>query len=301
MIKTLLGVSRLNFLTLTLLCIVLAAAFSRAAGAELVWGATLLVAGIAFAAHISVNAFNEYFDFRSGLDYLTVKTPFSGGSGTLLKAPEQAFAALALAWFSLILVVVAGLYLTTQYGWQLLLIGVPGALLIYTYTQYVNRSAIICLLAPGIGFGLMMTLGAIWVLQQELTAGAWVLAFLVACLTNNLLLLNQFPDRMADQQVGRKTLPIVWGEKASLVVFVTQYMAAFLLLLLAVFVGWLPPLTLLTLATLPIFVKLVAGVRAHVNEKQEQSQLTTYLAINVFFIHLFLLLLIITIHFSSGF
>ena len=30
---------------------------------------------------MSVNGFNEYFDYRSGLDERTNKTPFSGGSG----------------------------------------------------------------------------------------------------------------------------------------------------------------------------------------------------------------------------
>ncbi len=35
----------------------------------------------AFLAHISVNTLNEYFDFKSGLDLETIKTPFSGGSG----------------------------------------------------------------------------------------------------------------------------------------------------------------------------------------------------------------------------
>ena len=34
-------------------------------------------------AHISVNALNEYLDFTSGLDLTTLRTPFSGGSGTL--------------------------------------------------------------------------------------------------------------------------------------------------------------------------------------------------------------------------
>ena len=41
----------------------------------------------AVASHISVNAFNEYLDFRSGLDSRTQRTPFSGGTGTLPEVP----------------------------------------------------------------------------------------------------------------------------------------------------------------------------------------------------------------------
>ena len=43
----------------------------------------------AVSAHISVNTFNEYFDFLSGLDAKTVKTPFSGGSGALVENPNH--------------------------------------------------------------------------------------------------------------------------------------------------------------------------------------------------------------------
>ena len=41
----------------------------------------------AVAAHVSVNTFTEYPDFHSGLDALTVKTPFGGGSGALPEHP----------------------------------------------------------------------------------------------------------------------------------------------------------------------------------------------------------------------
>ena len=51
----------------------------------------------ALCCHVSVNAFNEYYDFRSGLDARTRRTPFSGGSGTLPGKPELAGQALATA------------------------------------------------------------------------------------------------------------------------------------------------------------------------------------------------------------
>jgi len=46
----------------------------------------------ALFAHISANVFNEYFDFKSGIDLNTQRTPFSGGSGILpaaLLRPKQ--------------------------------------------------------------------------------------------------------------------------------------------------------------------------------------------------------------------
>ncbi|MCO4320932.1 prenyltransferase [Aliidiomarina quisquiliarum] len=289
MLKTVSGVARLNFLTLTLLCVLLALAYSLAAGVSVQLLPFIVVSVIALAAHASVNAFNEYFDFRSGLDFLTPKTPFSGGSGTLIRAPEKARWALTFAWITLGLVVLGGLFLVSEHGWPLLWIGVPGVIIIYSYTQYINRLPIICLVAPGIGFGLLMTLGAIWVFQGSLNIGAWALAIVVSLLVSNLLLLNQFPDADADRKVGRRTLPIVLGKERSAVVFALQYGLAMALHLIAIAVAWLPAPTIIALLSLPILIKLVPGVY---NNKGSVIKLTPFLGLNVIFIHLYLLLLV---------
>lgn len=51
----------------------------------------------ALSAYISVNVFNEYIDFKTGLDLVTRRTPFSGGSGTLPANPEMTEFALLTA------------------------------------------------------------------------------------------------------------------------------------------------------------------------------------------------------------
>ena len=288
MLKTLLGVSRVNFLTLTLACVLLAFSFSLFQGAVFQSLDLTLVVIIALAAHISVNAFNEYFDFRSGLDFLTSKNPFSGGSGTLVAAPHHARLALYVAWISLMLVILPGLILIARYGWPLLWIGLPGIIIIYTYTQYINRLPLICLFAPGFGFGLLMTVGSIWVFQQALLPGAWVLGLLVSLLVSNLLLLNQFPDVQADQQVGRRNYPIVLGLGPSTVIFSLLHGIALGLLVLGVYLDWLPNQTLLALCSGLLLWKLLPGV-AH--QRDNIPALIPYLGLNVIFIHLYLLLL----------
>ena len=80
-----------------------------------------LLAGLGIViAHISVNVLNEYFDYRSGVDFKTRRTPFSGGSGALpggLVAPGQA---LALGVGTLVAVVPIGIYFMIVSGWWLL-------------------------------------------------------------------------------------------------------------------------------------------------------------------------------------
>lgn len=284
----LVGVARPNFLSLSLVCVLLAAAVTWYETASLPLGLLGLVLLMAVAAHISVNAWNEYFDFRSGLDYLTDKTPFSGGSGTLIQQPTLAHQALALALTTLALVVLLGLWLAWQLNWQLLWIGVPGVAIIYAYTQYINRSPLLCLLAPGLGFGLLMTLGAIWVLSGQLTALAWVVAAVVGFLVSNLLLLNQFPDVEADRQVGRNHYPILLGRQTSAWIYTSLLLASYGVLGVAVWQAWLPLEALLAWVTLPLAGGLVWGVVTRANQV---TRLLPFMGLNVALCHLYPLLL----------
>ena len=280
--RKLIGVARPNFLTLTLVCIFAACAVSVWQGAGLSFIDMTLVIVLGLSAHISVNAFNEYFDFKSGLDFKTQPTPFSGGSGTLVAAPHLAHAALLLAAVTLTLTVSIGLLLVWMHGAALLGLGLVGVVVIYTYTQYLSRSPWLCLLAPGVGFGLCMTLGAAWVFSGQLHPGAWVMAIIITLLVSNLLLLNQFPDVEADRQVGRRHLPIVYGLATSARVFALLHISALVTLLLAIFNGWLPLAGLLGLLVLPLLWPLVIGV---LRRPQAVARNIKLLGLNVLVVH----------------
>jgi len=287
------AIARVNFLSLTIACLLLALALSYSllggVNGELVgW---VVAAGL--LAHVSVNAFNEYFDFRSGLDFKTRKTPFSGGSGTLMQHPHIANAALVLACVSLLAVIASGLWIVNQTTTALLWLGMPGVLLIYSYTHYINRYPVLCLIAPGLGFGLFLTFGASWALASELPASdAWYgivsAAAIVMLLVNNLLLLNQFPDVEADESVGRKHFPITIGRASSASIFAVQMLLSYLILVITVAAKWLPFSALLALLSFVLVPKLLQDVRQHANNI---PQLIPLLGLNVAVIHAFILLL----------
>ena len=93
------GVARPNFLILTPVCISLGLASVLLTEGWVDWGTLAVILIGALMAHVSVNALNEYQDFQSGLDFKTERTPFSGGSGTLVLQPRlasQALVALSL-------------------------------------------------------------------------------------------------------------------------------------------------------------------------------------------------------------
>ena len=156
---TLLRATRPKFLLLALMCAALGIVMTGRQltdmpGAQL----TLVVLG-SVLAHAAVNLLNEYQDFRSGLDLLTQRTPFSGGSGALPENPEAAPRVLVAFLVSIALVVLIGLYFLWLRGLPIVVLGAAGLLLVIGYTRWITRSPWLCLLAPGLGFGPIMILG----------------------------------------------------------------------------------------------------------------------------------------------
>ncbi len=210
--------SRPPFLLLSPICIYLAASpLLNGTQLDLFHLILILIAGV--LAHVSVNTFNEYIDFHSGLDAITTKTPFSGGSGALVAEPKAEKSVLLLAILSLAGTILVGTYFIFNIGWALFPLGVLGVLLIVVYTNWVNKKPLLCLLAPGLAFGPLMMFGTEWVLSQTLSLTGIALAFIPFFMVNNLLLVNQIPDISADKTIGRVTFPIQFGVSASLKVY----------------------------------------------------------------------------------
>lgn len=260
-LKVWLGPARTDFLYMDAACVLLGtgtAVWTR--GRVNFWFVILAFIG-ALAAHVSVNALNEYFDFRSGLDLGSDRTPFSGGSGTLATRPELARWALGLGVGSLLVAALIGLYFLSVWGWGLLPLGLLGLVTIVTYTPWLTRLPAVNLIVTGLGFGLLMINGVHFVLTGEYSWTSFAASLSPFFLGNCLLLLNQYPDVEVDRAVGRRNYPIVIGRKASSWIFAGLMALAFLSLIAGVLVAYLPPFGLLGLAMLPLGVVTAVGVR----------------------------------------
>lgn len=261
-IKLFLGVIRAPFLALTPVCVLVGLGTALwTKGAVNGWHFALILTS-ALAAHVSVNAFNEYFDFKTGLDAHTKRTPFSGGSGTLQKHPEFAPTALAIACVSFLITALVGLYFVFTRGWQLLPLGLAGLFLLYGYTAWLVYNPVLCLLAPGLGFGPFIVMGTYFALTGEYSWSAFAASLVPFFLVSNLLLLNQFPDVEADRLVGRRHYPILIGRKASSYLYLGFLLAAYLSAVIAVWLHLLPPASLLALLALALGLPLLLRVPA---------------------------------------
>lgn len=184
---------------------------AAAAHADINYLHVALIIIAAISANISVNMLNEYSDYKTGLDLKTDRTPFSGGSGGLPANPGALQAVLIGGLTALVLALAIGLYFLAIGGWKLMVIGLLGAAIILTYTDWLNKSPLACLLAPGISFGPLMVMGTELILSGEISLQGAVASLVPLFLVSNLLLLNQFPDIEADRHAGRNHLLIKYG------------------------------------------------------------------------------------------
>jgi 1,4-dihydroxy-2-naphthoate polyprenyltransferase len=249
-LKQLIGAARLNFLILTPSCVLLGLGTALWSGADINFMHFVLALVGGVCAHASVNAFNEYFDFKSGLDLKTIKTPFSGGTGTLPKHPDLAVPTLVMAWATLAVTALIGIYFMYVRGLAILPLGLAGLILIYAYTPWIVHNRYWCLVAPGLGFGPVMVIGTHVVLAGTYALTAVVASLVPFFLVSNLLLLNQFPDVEPDRSVGRSHFPITSGKRAGSLIYCSFTFLAYLSLLLGVAFHLLPKPALLGMVTI---------------------------------------------------
>lgn len=268
---------RLPFLIMTPVCIFLGYCTSVASQSTASSYDLIIVLLGAMAAHISVNIFNEYFDFKSGLDTMTVKTPFSGGSGALVDSPETANIVFYLAIAFLCITTLVGIYFIYRNGPAIIPIGVLGIAIILTYTPWLNRQPWLCLVAPGIGFGPLMVIGTHFVLSGEYSMNSFFISLVPFFLANNLLLLNQYPDISADRSVGRRHFPIAYGVTNSTLVYGFFALAATLVVVIGILLEYLPKICLISLVPLSVSIGVFFGTMKYANSVE---RLLPYLRMN---------------------
>lgn len=269
---------RIPFLILTPACVSLGVGSAIWTTGE-VRGLFVVLALVgALSAHISVNSLNEYFDYKSGLDFRTKRTPFSGGSGVLPENPRMARHALIIGLVAFVLTGIVGIYFVHVWGWRLLPLGLIGLFVIVFYTIWFTSNPLLCLVAPGLGFGTLMVTGTDFVLTGAYSCSAFVASLVPFFLVSNLLLLNQFPDVEPDRSVGRRHLPIALGLRRSSLIYGLFLLLCYVSIALGVHLHYLPRFSLMGLLTIAIALPAFAGAYRF---GENIERLIPYLGMNV--------------------
>jgi 1,4-dihydroxy-2-naphthoate octaprenyltransferase len=236
--KTYAALARAPFLLLPV-TLVLCGAGAAAYEGAVYWVPTLLALVGLVAVHIAVNALNEWSDMRRGIDLNTVRTPFSGGSGTLPAGKAPTGAALRLGLVTAGIGLVIGLWFLSRIGPAFLPFLLFGAVFVLGYTDALARIGV-GEVAAGLGLGGMAVAGVAMVQSGLLGPVGLAASFPAFLMTFNLLLLNEFPDEDADREGGRKNLVLMLGRRPAALVYAAAGLAVPLWIVGCVVTGVFP-------------------------------------------------------------
>lgn len=276
LLKTWLKEIRANFLILAVVLVMIGGAAAWHDGRFNIFLFVLTVLGVT-AAHISVNLFNEYSDWKTGIDDKTVRTPFSGGSGNLQKELIKPAHVNYAAWITLSISFFIGLYLAWVSGWPVLVLMAAGGIATVFYTDYLTKWMVGEIIA-GATLGSFVVIGAYYVQTMSINSAVVWASIPPGILTMLLLFLNEFPDAEADRAGGRRHLVIILGKTCASILYAVLLVTVYAVLVVGVLRGVLPGTVILGLLTFPI--ALVAGYRT-LRHAHNSSLIVSALGLNV--------------------
>jgi len=187
------------------------------------WWKIVLAAVVSLSLQIAVNYANDYSDGIKGTDDVRVGPVRLVGSG-LVAAKIVKRAALVMLGIA----ACAGLVLAITSSLWILLIGAGAMIAAWTYTGgprpygYAGLGEIFVF----VFFGVVATVGSQFVVSQSATAVSLVASIAVGTLSCALLVVNNLRDIDGDALVGKRTLAVKMGEKATRYFFTLLFVIA---------------------------------------------------------------------------
>ena len=198
---------------------------------------------------IGTNYFNEYFDYRYGLDHAG-----SLGAMTVIFRHEMtANQVLSGGIISFSIATLLGIALIFLIGPIIILFGLAGILIAYFYSAKPFKLASRGLgdLLVYIAMGFLMTWGSYYVQIQQWSWAAFAASVPVGLLVTAILNMNNVRDYQDDLAVNKKTLPVRFGLKFGQFYHAALVMGSYVTVTIFALVGLLPLITLAVWLTFP--------------------------------------------------
>jgi 1,4-dihydroxy-2-naphthoate polyprenyltransferase len=207
---------------------------------------------------IGANYFNEYFDYRYGLD-----SPESLGSSTVIFRHEMtATQVLAGGVGSFVIAAALGLVLIFTSGPAIILFGIAGMAIAYFYSAKPFKFA-----TRGLGdilvylaMGLLMTWGAYYVQIPHWSWRVFAASVPVGFLVTAILNMNNVRDYQEDLAVQKRTLPVRFGQMFGQRFHAFLLMGSYVVVSLFVLFRLLPIYSLAVWITFPLAFSNVRAV-----------------------------------------
>ncbi|USK33039.1 1,4-dihydroxy-2-naphthoate polyprenyltransferase [Bacillus sp. F19] len=207
----------------------------------------MLIASILIQA--ATNMFNEYFDFKRGLD----NENSVGIGGAIVRNGVKPKTVLNLAFAFFGVAVLLGVYICMSSTWWIAVIGLICMATGYFYTGGPMPIAYTPFgeLVAGFFMGMVIILLAYYIQTGTISPISIIISIPIAFLVGNIMLSNNIRDLDGDKENGRKTLAILIGRKKAIIFLASMFAASYAVILIMIALGYLSFWALLVLISTP--------------------------------------------------
>ena len=213
----------------------------------------------------ATNLFNEYYDYKHGLD----KVDSEGISGSIVKgnlSPKEVMVG-ALVLYALAFVF--GLILTFMTSVYVLLVGLVCMLAGYFYTggKYPIAYSPFGEVVSGFFMGTIIIALSFYFQTGFVNADIIVVSLPLFIMIGAILLANNIRDLDNDKESGRRTYAILVGRNNAIKTMAISFIIVYLLNVLFIITKYASWWNLLVFITIPLAIKIIKGFSANNNKK----------------------------------
>jgi len=220
----------------------------------------LTLAGVV-CLHISVYLLNDYWDYKRGIDKITKRTKFSGGTGVITDNVLNPRAVYGVGILFLVLGTLIGTFFVVVRGTTIAIILVFAVFSIYFYsTSIVNAGLSELFVAIK---GSMIVLGSYYVQTGLISPAAVFVGVIIGILSASVLFVNSFPDYEADRYGKRRTLVILLGQQNAVKAVPLFLISPYIFILVGIFFGYTRIISLMSFASIPFLIKAIDNLNKY--------------------------------------
>jgi 1,4-dihydroxy-2-naphthoate octaprenyltransferase len=215
---------------------------------------TFLALVVALGLQIGVNYANDYSDGIKGTDNNRIGPMRLVGSGAA--TPEAVKKA---AFISFGIAALAGIYISANSSWLLLIVGALALLAAWTYTGGPKPYGYMALgeVSVFIFFGVVATVGTYFIHVDSVSREVILVSFAMGAIACAILVLNNLRDLEKDAAANKRTLAVVMGDQSTRDLY---KWLMFFAMVIAVALSFFSFYYLLGLIALPLVAKSVRAV-----------------------------------------
>lgn len=213
----------------------------------------------------ATNLFNEYYDYKRGLD----KVDSQGISGSILKKKLKDKDVLNVAILLYLLSFSLGILLSLLTSYYLILIGIISMFAGYFYTggKYPIAYSPFGEIVAGFFMGILIISIAFFIQTNFINKEVLIISLPIFILISAILLSNNIRDLDNDKVSGRKTYAIIVGREKAIKTLVVMFFTVYVLNIVFIFFKYGSFFNGIVLLTIPLAIKIIKGFKNNFDKK----------------------------------